>query len=226
MKKISLIVPTLDEAATICSCLAPLQKSRDQGHEVILVDGGSTDSTVDRAVGLADRIESCARGRARQMNYGAGLASGDLLVFVHADTLVPREALDCLVALAGRESCWGRFDVRLSGGQLPFRVIEKLMNLRSRLTGIATGDQVLFVDRGLFESVGGFPLIDLMEDIALSSKLKKISPPLCLRTRVVTSSRRWEHYGILRTMLRMMRLRLRFALGVNPEQLAKDYDAI
>ena len=225
MKKLSLIVPSLDEATTIVNCLAALQEARARGHEVILVDGGSSDGTPVNAAGLADRIVTCARGRARQMNYGAGLARGDVLVFVHADTVLPRKGLEQLSELQAGEKCWGRFDVRLSGSHPLFRLIESGMNLRSRITGIATGDQALFVGRELFEAVGGFPSIELMEDITLSSSLKKIAPPLCLRTRVVTSSRRWERQGILRTILRMMRLRACYALGVKPDQLAREYDA-
>lgn len=224
MLTVSVIVPALDEAAAIEATLAPLQAARAAGHEIIVVDGGSTDATVDRARALADRVITSPPGRAGQMNAGAGIATGDILWFLHADTHAPADAVDTLCdALADGRRCWGRFDVRLSGNRWPFRLIERAMNLRSCLTRIATGDQGIFVTRQAFAAVGGYPEIPLMEDIALSRRLRKHTPPACLKTRLVTSSRRWEQNGILRTVLLMWRLRLAYFLGASPATLAGRY---
>ena len=224
MLKISVIVPALNEAAAIADMLVPLQRARAAGHEVIVVDGGSTDTTIEHAQPLADRVITSPAGRARQMNAGAAVASGDILWFLHADTLAPGDATDALcAALADGKRCWGRFDVRLSGSRWPFRIIERAMNLRSCLTQIATGDQGIFVTRVAFDAIGGFADIPLMEDIALSKRLRRRSAPACLTARLVTSSRRWEQNGILRTVLLMWRLRLAYFLGANPATLAARY---
>lgn len=221
--RLSIVIPALNEAENIPSTLRRLQPLRRRGHEIILVDGGSTDRTVELAAPLADRVLSGPRGRSLQMNRGAAAASGDVLLFLHADTDLPPDC-DRLIAaaLAGAEG-WGRFDVRLSGRNLMFGLISFCMNLRSRLTGIATGDQAVFVSRSLFERAGTFPPIALMEDIALSRQLRGYGRPRCLSARVVTSSRRWEQHGVIRTILKMWWLRLRFFLGADPDKLAKRY---
>ncbi len=224
MRKISIIIPTLNEAAGIRDCLTPLQSLRMNGHEVIVVDGESRDATFTLAKEMADSVYKVPKGRARQLNYGAAKATGDLFLFLHADTLLPENVEVELQNLADAERIWGRFDVRLSGSNLLLRLVEFLMNLRSRLTGIATGDQAIFVGRRLFETVNGFPEIQLMEDISLCGKLKKISSPVCSHLRVLTSSRRWEQYGIIRTIFTMNLLRLRYALGVSPDRLAREYE--
>ncbi|MFQ5661345.1 MAG: TIGR04283 family arsenosugar biosynthesis glycosyltransferase [Gammaproteobacteria bacterium] len=221
---ISVIIPTLNEADTIVDCLNPLQILRRHGHELIIVDGGSSDDTVTLAAPLCDRIIRSDKGRARQMNAGAGAAVGDIFLFLHADTIIPFAVADLLENRVQCDSAWGRFDVRLSGTQPLLRTIEFFMNVRSRLTGIATGDQAIFVTRVLFRKVGGFPDIELMEDIELSKKLKRYCPALCLADRVITSSRRWEQRGIIRTVWKMWSLRLRYLCGANPVLLAKDYD--
>ncbi len=222
---ISIIVPTLNEAAQIATTLQALQPLRAAGHEVIVVDGGSTDGTVVLARPLADAIFPSPRGRSRQMNAGAEQAGGDILLFLHADTRLPEDAVPAVLnGLAHTGKAWGRFDVRLSGRHPLLRVVERMMNLRSRLTGIATGDQAMFVRREAFQAVGGFPEIALMEDIACSRLLKRAcGAPLCLATPVITSSRRWEENGILRTIVFMWRLRLAYFFGVSPERLAQQY---
>ena len=224
MSRISVIVPVLNEAPAIRGALSSLQPLRQAGHEVIVVDGGSADGTPDIAAALADSVLRAQPGRARQMNAGAHRARGDILLFLHGDTLLPRQA-DRLVMEGLRRSGrqWGRFDVRLAGRRPLLRLVETLMNLRSRLSGIATGDQAMFVRREAFTAVGGFPDIALMEDIALSRRLKSLSRPLCLRARVVTSSRRWEQHGVLRTIVLMWRLRLAYFLGADPAALARRY---
>jgi rSAM/selenodomain-associated transferase 2 len=207
--------------------LPALQYFRAAGHELILVDGGSSDDTIQRAAGLADVITESAKGRAVQMNRGASLAAGDLLLFLHADTLLPDGAIDLLVTrLNGSGRRWGRFDVRLSGSRPMFRVIESMINFRSRLSGIATGDQAIFVERSLFREIKGYPEIPLMEDVALSRALKRTGPPLCFRERVITSSRRWEERGVWRTIFLMWRLRLAYALGADPFRLAHIWERL
>jgi rSAM/selenodomain-associated transferase 2 len=216
-------MPVLDEAAEIEAALSALAPYRRRGVEVIVVDGGSSDGTAERARMLADRVIAAARGRSLQMNAGATAARGDVLLFLHADTQLPENA-DRLVldGLAVSDRVWGRFDVRIEGGGL-LGLISLIMNWRSRLSGIATGDQSLFVTRAAFDSVGGFPPIALMEDVVLSAKLKRIGRPCALRARVTTSARRWRRHGTLRTVLLMWRLRLRFFLGADPAKLARVY---
>lgn len=221
---LSIVVPVLDEAEVIEPALAALAPLRARGHEVIVVDGGSTDGTPALARPLADRVLRAPRGRARQMNAGARAARGEVLLFLHADTRLP-DAADRLVlaGLARRGRGWGRFDARLSGRHPLLRLTGWLFSLRSRLTGVATGDQAIFVRRDWFEAVGGYPDLPLMEDLALSRALKRRGRPLCLRQRVTTSSRRWERHGILRTILLMWRLRLAYYLGADPHELARLY---
>jgi len=222
--RVSIIIPTRNEAATLPLLLDDLEPLRQQGHEVLLVDGRSHDDTRSIAEGRVDRVLQAPQGRARQMNAGAAAAGGDVLWFLHADTRVPQGAPDALEeALAGRHR-WGRFDVRLSGRHWAFRVIERMMNLRSCLSGIATGDQGIFIRRSSFNDVGGYPDLPLMEDIALSRKLRQRQRPRCVRTpRLETSSRRWETRGIWRTVWLMWRLRLAYALGADPAELARLY---
>jgi rSAM/selenodomain-associated transferase 2 len=221
--KLSIIMPALDEAAEIEAALAALAPFRARGVEVIVVDGGSGDGTLALARPLADRVVMAAHGRAAQMNAGAAVAKADVLLFLHADTQLP-DGADRLVldALAGSSRAWGRFDVRIDGGGV-FALISAFMNARSRLTGIATGDQAMFVSRAAFERAGGFPPIALMEDVALSAELKRVSRPLCLAARVVTSGRRWHRQGVLRTILLMWKLRLAYFLGADPVPLARAY---
>ena len=223
--RVSVIIPTLNEAPRLRDLLGDLAAGRQIGLELIVADGGSADGTLDLARPLADRVLETERGRAVQMNAGARAARGVYLWFLHADTRVPPEALTTLGAACGAGTLWGHFDVRLSGRQPLLRLVERLMNLRSCLTGIATGDQGIFVTRAGFEAAGGYQEIPLMEDIALSKALRRRAQPLCLRTPIETSSRRWEERGLLRTILLMWRLRLAYALGADPRRLARRYDA-
>lgn len=222
--RLSIIVPVLDEAAGIERHLAALAPLRARGHEIIVVDGGSRDATVALSRPLADRVISAPRGRAAQMNAGAAEANGEVLLFLHADTSLPDGADEAVAKSLGSSGWfWGRFDVRIAGRHRLLAIVGRLMNLRSRWTGIATGDQAMFVRRDAFVRAGGFPEIALMEDIALSANLKRMGRPACLRDHVVTSGRRWEKHGVVSTILRMWRLRLAYFLGADPDRLAHSY---
>ena len=225
MTRISVIIPVLNEADCIAATLAALAPLRARGNDVIVVDGGSSDGTVALSHGAADRVASAPRGRSSQMNAGAALAKGEVLLFLHADTRLPEGAdVRILEGLAASGRAWGRFDVRIEGASACLPVIAFFMNLRSRATGIATGDQAIFVRSDAFRRIGGFPPVELMEDIALSRSLKRVSRPLCLADKAVTSGRRWERRGVMRTVLLMAWLRLAFFLGAAPAKLARLYD--
>jgi rSAM/selenodomain-associated transferase 2 len=224
MSKLSIIMPVLNEGEGIAAALDALAVLRALGTEVMVVDGGSRDATIQRARLRADRVIAAPRGRGLQMNAGADKASGDVLLFLHADTRLPADADH--VVLNGLERSgrvWGRFDAEIEGQSPLLVVIAWLMNLRSRLTGIATGDQAMFVRRDAFQAAGGFAAIPLMEDVELCKRLRRVSRPLCLRERVVTSGRRWEKDGVLNTVVLMWRLRLAYFLGADPKALARRY---
>jgi rSAM/selenodomain-associated transferase 2 len=222
---LSIIVPCLNEADGIADALIALGPLRARGAEVIVVDGGSRDGTMEMAALHADLAVRAPRGRALQMNAGAARARGEILLFLHADTRLPDSADAMIVdGLKRSHRSWGRFDVTIAGRHPLLRVVEKLMNLRSRLTGIATGDQAIFVTRSLFIAAGGYPEIALMEDVALSKRLKRFGAPLCLNHRLTASGRRWERHGVLRTILLMWRLRLAYWLGADPGKLATRYE--
>jgi len=218
-------MPVLDEADNIDAALEALQPLRARGHEVIVVDGGSADTTVRLAARGADRVIAASRGRAHQMNAGAYTASGEILLFLHADTRLP-EAADLLLTQALQQSgrCWGRFDVRIGSRHPLLRMVSRMMNLRSRVSGICTGDQAIFVTAEAFARSGGYPPLPLMEDVVLSSRLRRWSRPAALRASVMTSARRWERNGVLRTIVLMWWLRMRFFLGASPARLAQLYD--
>lgn len=220
---LSIVIPVLNEAHGIEPTLHALAELRQRGVEVVVVDGGSTDNTPELARQHASAVLMAPRGRARQMNAGAAQARGAVLLFLHADTQLPPDA-DLLVLEAIESGAvWGRFDVRIIGTAWMLRVVAALMNARSRWSGIATGDQALFVHRDVFERQGGFPDQPLMEDIELSKRLRQLHRPACLRAKVATSGRRWESRGVWRTIVLMWCLRWRYWRGETPERLAKAY---
>ena len=223
MPRSTIVVPALDEAADIEAALQALAPLRARGAEVIVVDGGSADGTAQLAKPLADRVLVSPRGRARQMNAGAAAARGDVLLFLHADTRLPETADAALHEAVARGAAWGRFDLRIDGRPRMLRLVAALMNQRSRLTGIATGDQAIFVRCDLFQRIGGFPDQPLMEDIEISRRLRALARPCCLRQRVVTSGRRWESRGVWRTIFLMWRLRWRYWRGESAQTLAEAY---
>ncbi len=220
-RMLSVIIPVLNEAGQLPDTLKPLQPLRQNHLEIILVDGGSHDDGPARAASWCDIILHSPPGRARQMNQGAARARGDTLLFLHADTRLSSPALERLDTL--HQADWGRFDVRFREPDWRYRLIARLMNLRSRLTGIATGDQAIFVQRRLFETIGGFPEQPLMEDIALSTRLKQHSPPLCLRETVEPSARYWQKNGIIRSIITMWGLRAAYYFGASPSRLKQIY---
>ncbi len=220
---LSLIIPVLNEAATITTTLNRLEPLRQRGTEVIVIDGGSRDGTPELARPHCQKVIDAPSGRARQMNRGAEMASGRVLLFLHADTHLPDNADNHIGKALSRERCWGRFDIHLEGDSRLLPVVARSMNLRSRLTGIATGDQALFMTRAAFDAAGGFPDQPLMEDIAISRRLRRLSPPACLCSRVTSSGRRWDSQGAWRTIWLMWQLRWRYWRGVSPETLAREY---
>ncbi len=223
-RKISIIIPALNEVTALSQNLPKLQIYRDRGHEIILVDGGSHDQSLAVARPMVDRFIQTVKGRAHQMNEGAEVANNEVLLFLHADTGLPDLADELIFeALDSAQHLWGRFNVKFSNEKFIFKVISSAMNIRSAMSGIATGDQAIFVNKNLFEDVGLFDRIPLMEDVALSKKLLKYSRPSCLQETVRTSSRRWEKNGIYKTIFLMWRLRLAYFLGARPEKLADQY---
>jgi rSAM/selenodomain-associated transferase 2 len=221
---LSIIIPVLNEAALLPETLRRLAPVAALGIEVIVVDGGSSDGSPEIAARAGARLLRTHRGRAIQMNVGAQAARGDTLLFLHADTELPLAAVDRIyAALQDGRRAWGRFDVAIRGAGPVLSLVARLINLRSRLTGIATGDQAMFVTARTFLAVGGFPDQPLMEDIELSRRLLPHSRPACLRERVITSARRWEARGTLRTILLMWRLRWQYWRGRSAEDLARDY---
>jgi rSAM/selenodomain-associated transferase 2 len=222
--RLSIVIPCLNEAARLPLLLQDLAPLRRLGHEVVVVDGGSGDGTPEQAALRADRVLFSAPGRARQMNVGAEAARGDALWFLHADSRVPEGVPDAILAALVAGYGWGRCRVSLSGGGPLLSLTAALMNLRSCLTGIATGDQGIFVSRSAFDAVGGYADIPLMEDIALSRALKHAAGrPACVRARLVTSSRRWDERGVWRTVFLMWSLRLSYWMGADPARLARRY---
>ena len=220
--KLSVVLPVLNEQAGIAEVLSQLRTLLRELDEVIVVDGGSEDDTVEIASAHA-RVITSSPGRAAQMNAGAAIATGDVLLFLHADTVLPENAISLIETAIDDEHGWGRFDVRLSGSHWAFRFIERMMNLRSCLTSVATGDQAIFVTRASFDAVSGFDAMPLMEDVAISKKLRRRSPAICIDTPLITSSRRWEQHGIFRTVLLMWWLRWLYSIGVSPTVLADKY---
>lgn len=225
---LSIIVPALNEAVGIMDVLKPLQPARGPLLEIIVVDGGSTDTTVAQATPLADVLLHSQRGRATQMNAGAAAARGDLLLFLHADSRLLLADIELLITRwrhlrAKGHALWGRFDIEFDDAAGLLTLTQWLINTRSRVTGIATGDQAIFVDRQLFARCGGFAKIPLMEDVALSKQLRRATWPLCLHAKVTTSSRRWRKHGVLRTIALMWCLRAAYACGASPAWLKRRY---
>jgi len=220
---ISIIVPVLNEESHIRDFLNTLQCYRKSGHEIIIVDGGSIDNTYNFCKQHVDQLLISNAGRAIQMNLGAKHAKNNILLFLHSDTILPDNADALIIKSLTNIYHWGRFDIKLSGKQFIFQIIEKMINIRSRYTKIATGDQAIFIYKAIFNDINGYPEIELMEDIAISKLLRKRYPCKCVTEKVITSSRRWENNGIIKTIFLMWTLRLLFFIGAKPSQLFRFY---
>ena len=220
--RLSIIIPVYNESSNLEQLTSQISRLEANGHEVIVVDGGSQDATFDGLARVCKTVLRSAKGRAAQMNTGARHASGDVLVFLHADTILPDHA-ETLIEAGIQQRPWGRFNVAFSSKRNVFALIGFMMNLRSCITGIATGDLCMFIKRDLFERLGGYAEIPLMEDVELSQRLKKLSRPFCISAKVITSSRRWEEKGIIQTVFLMWSLRLAYFFGVSPQRLHKHY---
>lgn len=221
---VSIIIPTFNEAAEIVQTLKPMQSLRDSGHEVIVVDGGSTDQTCEIAAPLVDCIFKGTKGRAAQMHLGASQATHGIYWFVHADTGVQSDSIAEIQAAIQSGKKWGRFDVRLNAQKPVFRVVEAMMNFRSCLTGICTGDQGIFVEREIYQQIGGMPQQALMEDIEVSKRLlRQKKRPACIHRKIVTSARRWQQKGVIRTIVLMWWLRFAYFFGVSANQINRWY---
>lgn len=224
MKQLSIIIPVLNEQDGVVERLSELQSLRNSGCEIVLVDGGSTDKTLALSAPLVDKSLTSESGRAVQMNTGASVAKFDVFLFLHIDTTLPSEA-NTLIAncAANHKQAWGWFNLGFDNSALLFRVISSSMNMRASLTKVCTGDQTLFVTRDLFEAIGGFPNIQLMEDVAICKKLRKLRRPAIIKSSVCSSARRWESNGVVKTVLFMWWLRLLYFMGAKPANLAKRY---
>lgn len=223
--KISIIIPVYNEMSTLPKLLGKLSSILALGHELIIVDGGSSDSTIQEINFAEAKVIKTGKGRAVQMNAGAAISSGDILWFLHADSDLVLPVEEYIALLQGlNDQAWGRFNIRLSGKKVVFRLIEYLMNFRSCFSGISTGDQGIFISRQLFDRVNGFSDILIMEDINICMKLKKLMKPDCLKAILITSSRKWEQQGVIATIILMWRMRVLYFMGVSPEKLAKLYE--
>lgn len=219
----AIVIPVLNEAEQLRILLPQLQHLKAEWL-LVVVDGGSRDETATIANKHAHYCLSSTKGRAPQQNAGARhlrplLDASALLVFLHADTRLPEHFSQAMHSFQESSSGWGRFDLRLSGSQPCFRVIERLINWRSRLTGIATGDQALFFKLDFFFHLQGFPQQPLMEDIEICLRAKKQSRPFYSSAKVTTSSRKWEREGILRTIVLMWCCRAAYFFGVSAERI-------
>lgn len=223
MLKGTIVIPVLNEAASIAGSLQRLRARVGSHWQIVVVDGGSSDDTATLATLFCDRLLQSAPGRGQQMNAGARFAQGDILLFLHADTCLPADFAARMAAFSTSGKLWGRFDVQLDGREFWFRIIERMMNLRSRLTGIATGDQALFMTPALFRQCDGYQEIPLMEDVDFCARARKLGRPFCIESPVVTSARKWQRNGIVKTMLLMWWLRFAFFIGVSPVRLHRWY---
>lgn len=221
---VSVIIPFINENNHLSDLIKQLTSVVAYGHEIILVDGGSSDGF--KLSNAAEGVTLCSssKGRSKQMNYGAGIARGDVFWFLHADTILQFNVMHYVALIENMNSCWGRFNVSLSGSNSAFKLIAAMMNIRSSLTGISTGDQGIFIGRKLFDVVKGYDEIEIMEDIGICKKLKKLSSPMSLQLKLTTSSRRWQEKGILKTILTMWLMRVLFFIGIKPSTLIKIYE--
>ncbi len=219
--KISFIIPVYNEELRISDCLRRLGQLTDNACEIIVVDGGSTDSTIEHASQFPVVLLTSDKGRGIQLAVGARTATGDIIAILHADSVLPSDAL-MQIRQTCNKTAWGRFNIRIDYNKSIFRLVEKIMNMRSCLSSIATGDQVIFMSQQLYREYG-MPEVPLMEDIALSKLLKKHSRCVCVKSTVTTSARYWVERGVYKIILKMWYLRMAYFVGVSPEKLYKLY---
>lgn len=228
--KISIIIPILNEEKNLPQLVSTLSKLTPQPNNIVIVDGGSDDDSVAVAQNSGLTIITAERGRASQQNTGAEYAiktyQPDLLLFLHADTQLPKNGLTLIsehFSDKDNHKFWGRFDVQLDSTHWLLKLVSFMINWRSRITGIATGDQAIFINANLFEQVNGFANIPLMEDVEICKRLRRLTKPICIKEKAITSARRWEKHGRVKTIVLMWRLRFEYWLGVSPDKLAVDY---
>ena len=239
MATVSIIIPVLNEAGNLAHLFTNINKLNPKPQQVILVDGGSTDDSIDIIRIFINELmpdnnrkidwqmTESKSGRALQMNTGAALATAEILLFLHADTQLPIDAIES-ISEATKRAEWGRFDVQIDSRQLMLKLVSQMINWRSKLSGIATGDQAIFISQSLFEQIGGYPNQALMEDVELcnqlkSTQLKDIAKPACLKNKVITSARRWQQHGTWRTILLMWHLRFDYWRGVSADNIKQRY---
>jgi hypothetical protein len=221
-KLITVIIPTLNEARAIAATISMLKKHRQT--EIIIVDGGSQDQTVEIAKSMDVEVLTSAVSKATQMNTGAAEATGDVLLFLHADTRLPDDFENCvLAAMARDEICAGAFSLGIDSGVAGLRFIERVANWRSRFFQMPYGDQALFVSRSLFQEIGGYPEYPIMEDFEFVRRLKRKGKIAILPQSVQTSARRWLNYGILKTWLLNQIIIVAYYLGISPQRLSQWY---
>lgn len=220
---LSIIIPVYNEQEIILEKLKRLININSQNVQIIVSDGGSSDYTVSLAKSCVKTVLTSKKGRSCQMNAGADVATGDFLLFLHIDSILPDHYFESLGNINIETYSWGRFDIQFTNNNILFSIIAFMMNIRSRFTGVATGDQAIFMTRQAYDRAGGFPEIELMEDVAMCKKLREFTRPICLREKVVTSSRRWEEKGIFKTIALMWILRLAYFLRIKPAILGKLY---
>ncbi len=219
---IAIVIPVRNEAAMLPQALQRL-KALQGVDEIVFVDGESSDGSAAliQAAGFICLLSTA--GRAKQMNMGTAQTKSEIILYLHVDTAISSSHISDIKKTYNQAFAYGRFDVSLSNKRLTYRIISFFINLRSCLSKVATGDQGIFVRRTMFEAVGGYPEIPLMEDIALTKALRRKGKVLCLRNKLETSSRRWEQHGVMRTVWLMWKLRFLYWLGVSPEKLAGMY---
>ena len=224
MQSFSIIVPVLNEEVFLTRYLNVFRRFLNDGHEIIIIDGGSSDNSARLTQELGCKVLISKPSRGLQQHVGALQSENEILLFLHADTNLPNDAFSLIhQALKSSNKSWGRFDVSFSNSSLIYKIIAWMMNKRSCLTGIVTGDHIIFTTRSSYFKSGGFADIPIMEDIDISKRLKLISKPICLKHKVVTSSRKWEQQGVSKTIIKMWCLRTLFFFGVSSKRLARLY---
>ena len=220
---ISIIIPAKNEAKNICKNLNHLQELRNRNIcEIILVDGGSTDNTIKVANNLVDHVLKTRPGRAIQQNIGASIARGNIFLFLHADTYITAKQL-LFIKNIKKDKIWGFFKIKFNNNKVKYKILSFFINLRSKIYSYGTGDQTIYIEKNIFNKIRGFPNLMIMEDIEICSILKKVSSPLIIDSHVITSSRRWDEYGFIRTILKMRILRFLYHIGVKNHILKRFY---